>query len=207
MTDGSVLAYIESLYPAENRLRRQIIDGCPLEHFGHIVAGDTARVLSLLVSLIRPQTVLELGTSIGYSALAIARALPAGGRLITIDHDPRPVACATRLWVEHGLADRIECQIIDARQYLPTCNRQFDMIFQDIGHKPLYAGLFGHCLRLLRAGGLLVAEDTLFPLKKGLDSPSGQAIHQFNRLVAESPGLASVLLPVDDGLTLAVKQW
>jgi len=106
-----------------------------------------------------------------------------------------------------GVARNIEVKIGDAREIVPRIREHFDLIFQDVGDKELYPLLFDDCVCLLRPSGLLLAEDTLFPVV-GLDirgTRSVAPIQEFNEMVADSSFLESTILPIGDGLTIAVK--
>jgi len=107
-------------------------------------------------------------------------------------------------------------KIGDAREIIPRMQEQFDLIFQDVGDKGLYPLLFDDCTRLLKTGGLLLAEDTLFPIREPPDGRTPEEIahlkeeyvapiQKFNEMVAECSFLESTILPIGDGLTVAVK--
>lgn len=107
------------------------------------------------------------------------------------------------------VAEQIEIRIGDAREFIPTLTEGYELIFQDVGDKELYSELFDECIRLLKPGGLLVAEDTLFPvilfsvLKWG---KMREALAKFNRKVVDCSLLESTLLPIGDGFTVEVKK-
>lgn len=96
--------------------------------------------------------------------------------------------------------------VVDAKEIIPNLNGEFDMIFQDVD-KRLYPVLFQECLRLLKKGGILAAEDTLFPVLDLDDKWNNliEPIEQFNNLVVNCKELKSTLLPIGDGLIVAVK--
>jgi len=168
--------------------------------------------LRLIVALHRPQTILEIGTFSGYSALAMASALPPGGQLITCDIDPVATAVATRYFAEAGLADRISLRLAPAldtiRQLaaqLPAEGRRLDLVFID-ADKPGYVDYWDAVLPLMPVGGLVVADNTLWS-GKVLDpqEASDHAIVRFNARVAADPRVEHVLLSVRDGVMLARK--
>lgn len=204
-----VNAYIEDLYAADTRLRREaFIRASELEDFIPVVDDDVARFLSTVLRIARPKRVLEIGTSIGFSASSIAALLREyGGRLTTLEYDARVAEQAQRNFTRLGLEDVIELVQGDARAVLPALEGPYDVIFQD-ADKRLYPELFSECLRLLRPGGLLIAEDALFPAidldEKWRDLI--EPIRRFDRMVAACPELDSTLLPIGDGVMLAVKR-
>jgi caffeoyl-CoA O-methyltransferase len=130
-----------------------------------------------------------------------------GGKITTLEYDPVVAAQAQRNFDRMGLADIIDLRVGDATEIIPTLDKGYDLIFQD-ADKRLYPRLLDACLDLLNPGGILMAEDTLFPVMD-LD-PRYQdlidPIDRFNHLVSARPGVLSTLLPLGDGLTIAVKQ-
>jgi len=164
--------------------------------------------LRLLVALHRPQTILEIGTYSGYSALAMASALPPGGQLITCDIDPVATAVATRYFAEAGLADRITLRLapaLDTIRQLAAEGRRLDLVFID-ADKPGYVDYWDAVLPLLPVGGLVIADNTLWSGKVvHPKDTSDHAIVRFNARVTADPRVEHVLLSVRDGITLARK--
>jgi predicted O-methyltransferase YrrM len=146
---------------------------------------------------------LELGTATGYSTIFLARALAsARGRLVTIDNDPDMAARAETNFRRAGLDRQIDMIVGDAQEKLSQMNKSFDFIFLDI-EKEHYALVLPHCGRLIKQGGLLIADNVRF---KDADS--------FNRLISRSSEWRSVNLfaylplhsPERDGLCLALRR-
>ena len=165
-------------------------------------------LLRIIVALVRPRTILELGTFSGYSALAMAGALPPGGELITCDVDPVATAVARRYFAESGLADRITLRMgpgLETIASLAAEGRRLDLVFID-ADKPNYVHYWDAVLPLLPVGGLVIADNTLWS-GKVLDprDPSDHAIVRFNARVAADPRVEHVLLSVRDGIMLARK--
>jgi predicted O-methyltransferase YrrM len=201
--------YINGLYRQQDQLSQaEFIAQTQLKDFIPVVDDDVARFLKLLIRITRPQRVLEIGTSIGYSTVCMAQMLREyGGRLTTLEYDPVVAAQARQNFIRTGVADWIDLRVGDACQIVPTLAGPYDLIFQDVD-KRLYPLLFDDCLRLLRSGGILVAEDTLFPVLD-LDEKWRELIapiRQFNAMVVGSPALQSTLLPIGDGVIVAVKR-
>lgn len=200
--------YIADFYAlrGEDPGRQDYLGRTELEAYGTVVDEDVARLLAFLVRLTGARAILELGTSVGFSTVSMARALGEGGGITTVEFDPVVAAQAGRNFERLGLAGRIELLLGDAREVVPALAGPYDLVFMDLA-KPLYPVLLSECVRLLRPGGLLVAEDTLFPVIdlderwRDLVPP----IEAFNRLLAESAALETVMLPVGDGVSLARK--
>ncbi len=188
--------------------RERFQEMAELKDFMPVVDDDVARLLKLLIKLTRPDNILEIGTSIGYSATSMAQiAKTYGGKIVTIEYDQRLAEQAKVNFKRAGVSETIEVIIGDARKIVPNFNNKFDFIFQDVD-KRLYPLLFEDCVQLLRTGGLLVAEDTLFPV---IDLEEKwhyliPAIEEFNRLVVNDERLESTILPIGDGVTIALKK-
>jgi caffeoyl-CoA O-methyltransferase len=202
--------YINDLYEKRGVNREEYIEFTELETFGQIVDEDVSRMLQLLFRLTRPQKVLEIGTSIGYSTVSMATiAKEYRGKITTIEHDRGVAEQAIKNFKRTGVAENIEVKIGDAQEIIPKMESDaFDAIFQDVGDKKLYPILLDDCIRVLKAGGLLLAEDTLFPVmdrfKKHHDELVAP-INQFNKMVANDSRLESTVLSIGDGLTVAIK--
>ena len=151
---------------------------------------------------------MEIGTSIGYSTTSMAQIVKEyGGKITTIEYDEKVAAQAKLNFISAGVEDFIELKIGNAEKIIPDMEEKFDLIFQDVD-KRLYPLLFDDCLRILKTGGLLIAEDTLFPV---LDLDERwhcliEPIEQFNELVVNCLKLDSTFLPIGDGLIVAVKK-
>lgn len=212
MDSGKVFAYIEGLYEKRQWTQKIYAQAVDLEDFGETVDDDVARMLQVLATLTGPQKILEIGTSIGFSTVSMAKAIEKhGGRILTIEIDAEVAGQAMKNFERDGVKDRIEVRVGDARKIVSGLDEEFDFIFQDVGEKKLYAEMLDDCVRLLKPGGLLVAEDTLFPVADfGPEfadfARSCRSLDVFNRSVAGHPQLESTLLPIGDGLTVAVKK-
>jgi predicted O-methyltransferase YrrM len=165
----------------------------------------TVRLLSFLVATIRAKRILEIGTAIGYSTIWLARAAQRhGGHVTTIEISERLAEEAQKNIERAGLMEAVTILIGDAERIVPRLTDPFDLIFQD-GEKGLYPRLLSDCLRLLRKGGLLVADDALFPVME-VGEAWAEAVHRYNEMVFAHPDLESVILPVDDGVTVSLKR-
>jgi caffeoyl-CoA O-methyltransferase len=159
------------------------------------VAG---RFLELLVWLGRPQRVLEIGTFSGHSALAMAAALPEGGRIDACELSPERAAFAQRWFDRSPYGARITLHVGPALETIARLDGSFDLVFLD-ADKPGYVGYYEAVLPRLSERGLIVADNTL----EGGEVLDGTAtITAFNDHVAADPRSVQVLLTVRDGLTL-----
>lgn len=210
MKNERISAYIESLYGKQKLTQEQYTEDTELQNFGPIVDDDVARMLQILITMTRPGKILEIGTSIGFSTVMMAKAVKSyGGIITTIEFDTKVAEQAKKNFEREMVSDQIEVRIGDARDIIPKLTEEYDLIFQDVGDKELYATLFDECIRLLKPGGLLVAEDTLFPV---ILPPiikwekMRETLARFNGKVTDCPQLESTLLPIGDGFTIAVKR-
>jgi caffeoyl-CoA O-methyltransferase len=161
------------------------------------------RLLEFLVFLGQPRLVLEIGTYSGYSALSMARALPAGGRIITCELDPERVAFAGRHIEQAGYGDRIEIRPGPALETIGGLDGPFDLVFID-ADKEGYHDYYEAVLPKLSEHGLIIADNTLYSGDVLSPEPesNGEAIARFNHHVAADPLTVQVILPIRDGVTL-----
>jgi len=181
--------------------------------FNMQISPEQGQLMSLLVKTLGAKNAIEVGTFTGYSALCVARALPADGRLIACDVSEDWTSIAKRYWEEAGVADKIDLRIGPALETLDAMvesgqTGSFDFAFVD-ADKDNYAGYYERCLALLRPGGLVGVDNTLW--NGAVADPDDQsdetvAIRALNRLVYEDDRVDSCLLPIGDGLTLARKR-
>mgnify|MGYP002521439405 CR=1 FL=1 len=167
------------------------------------------RLLKMLVEMIRPKNVLEVGTFSGYSAIAMAEGLEEGGRLYTFEINDE-MEDFTRPWIEgSAVGDKITFLIGDAMTEAPRLGVTFDMAFID-GDKRNYCECYEMVLGILRPGGFLIADNTLWDghvndLAYDHDQQT-QGIRRFNDYVADDPRTEQVILPIRDGLTIIRKR-
>jgi predicted O-methyltransferase YrrM len=166
------------------------------------VPPELGRLLGILVRAVGACRVLELGTLGGYSAIHLARALPAGGRLLSLEVDPRHAAVARENLERAGLADRTEVRVGSALDLLPSLagGEPFDFAFID-ADKTSYPAYFDWCLRLVRPGGLIVADNVLrgVTAEERQNDEGARAVDAMNRAAAADPRLDAIILPVRDG--------
>lgn len=177
---------------------------------GRMASGHLqGRLLKMLVTMIRPQRVLEVGTFSGYSAISMAEGLPEGGRLYTFEINDE-MEDFTRSWIENSIvADKIEFIIGDAQTEAPKLGITFDMAFID-GDKRTYCETYETVMSLIRPGGFILADNTLWDghvIDHAYDHDrQTQGIADFNDYVARDNRVEQVILPIRDGLTLIRKK-
>jgi caffeoyl-CoA O-methyltransferase len=157
-------------------------------------------LLAMLVAMLCPRRILEIGTFTGYSALSMAEAMPAGCRIVTLEADARHAALARRHIAASPYADRIEVREGPAIDTLPGLTGPFDLVFID-ADKPSYVRFLGAVLPLLGERGI-VAVDNVLHFAITADAGDAAAIEAFNAHVASRADLIQVVLTVRAGLML-----
>ncbi|HVA31781.1 MAG TPA: O-methyltransferase [Gaiellaceae bacterium] len=158
--------------------------------------------LSFMVFMKKPRRVLEIGTFTGWSSIAMASALPPGGRLVTCDRNAETTAIARRYAEEAGVADRIEYRVGPAAETLAELEGPFDLVFID-ADKEGYVDYYEAVLPLLADDGVILADNTLFAL---LDGKTATSVARFNEHVRDDPRVECVLLTIREGVTLIRKR-
>lgn len=177
---------------------------------GMQIAPEQGHFLAFLVRLIGARRTLEIGTFTGYSALAVALALPENGKLVACDVSEEWTAIARRHWAEAGVEKKIALRLAPALETLAALESEgrpgrFDFAFID-AHKPEYDAYYEACLRLVRVGGLIALDNMLQGGRvadRGDRSAGAVAIRPLNAKLARDERVDAVLLPLGDGLTLA----
>ena len=167
------------------------------------------RVLSVLSKLIRPKTILELGTFTGYSALCLAEGLDKNGVLHTIDINEELVDFQRRYFDKSDYGSQIIQHLGSALDIIPTLETTFDLVFMD-ADKPNYINYFHQIIDKLNPGGVILSDNVLWSGKviETLDPSdvSTKIVLEYNALLKEDPRLETVLLPIRDGLTVSIKK-
>lgn len=192
------------------RLREETAD---LPRANMQIGPEQGQFLALLVELTGARNALEIGTFTGYSALWMALALPEGGRLVACDVSEEWTSVGRRYWEEAGVAHKIDLRLAPAVETLDGLleggrEGDFDFAFID-ADKGGYEAYYERALRLLRPGGLMALDNTLWE-GKVVDpenrDPDTEAIRALNASLTRDERVTLSLLPVGDGLTLARKR-
>jgi predicted O-methyltransferase YrrM len=203
-----VAAYLDPLFaPEDDALvaMREAADRSGLPPT--TIAAGTGRLLQLLLESIGARRVLELGTLGGYSATWLARALPAGeGRLTTVEVDARYASFARRQLDHAGVGARVDVVVGRALDVMPAFDgERFDAVFLDADAEPLPT-YFEWSVRLLRPGGLLLADNALRGgrvLDARASDAATTAVREFHRRLAADPRVSATVVPTPDGLVVA----
>jgi caffeoyl-CoA O-methyltransferase len=162
------------------------------------------RFLKMLVAMLRPRHILEIGTFTGYSSLSMAEALPPGGRITCLDISEKHAAIARRYHREAGYADRVDIVVGPAIDSLKSLPGPFDLVFID-ADKENYRNYYEDVLPKLSANGVIAVDNVLWSgrvIAEDARDADTEAIRRFNDFVAADPRVECVLLTVRDGVTL-----
>jgi predicted O-methyltransferase YrrM len=180
---------------------------------GMQIAPEQGALMQVLVRLIGAKRYLEIGTFTGYSALCVALAMPASGRLVCCDLSDEWTSIARKFWRKARVASKIRLRLAPALQTLDALLREgeagrYDLAFID-ADKENYRRYFERCMRLVRRGGVIAIDNTLWGGR--VVDPSRQdgetrAIRAFNRRLHRDRRIDVALVPIGDGLTLACKR-
>jgi len=175
---------------------------------GMQIGPEQAAFMQLLVRAIGARRCIEIGTFTGYSALAVALALPPGGRIVCCDISEEWTAVARRYWKMAGVQRKISLRLAPALDTLRTLKGKFDFAFID-ADKTNYQNYYERCLMLMRRGGIIAIDNTLWN-SKVIDrrdrTADTRAIRAFNRKLRRDRRVEISLVPIGDGLTLALKR-
>jgi predicted O-methyltransferase YrrM len=211
--DASLFDYLlaQSLreHPAQTALREATLS---VPHATMQISPDQGQLMALLVKLMGARRTLEVGTFTGYSALTVALALPADGRLLACDISDDYTRVGRPFWKQAGVEQRIELvlapalQTLDARLAAGEAGA-YDFAFID-ADKVNYDGYYERCLKLVRAGGLIALDNTLWSgaVARPSTDPDTLALQALNTKLHHDDRVDLAMLTVGDGLTLARKR-
>lgn len=195
---------------AEQRALRSVTQRLPSANMQ--TAPEQGALLQVLVRMLGARRCIEIGTFTGYSALCIALALPPAGRIVCCDVSEEWTSIAQRYWKRARVARKIDLRIAPALETLDALLHgeagRFDLAFIDADKKN-YANYFERCLRLVRRGGLVAIDNTLWygrVIDRRRNDEDTRAIRAFNRKLHRDRRIDLAMLPIGDGLTLALKR-
>lgn len=204
-----ITEYLHEVIPKHEGILKELEDYAERESVP-IVQSETAQFLKTIVRMKRPERILEVGCAIGYSAILMAQ--ETDGSISTLECSDEMFRIAGENIKKAELSDRIHIIHADAREYLKELTGEYDMIFLD-GPKAHYIHMLNDCVRLLKSGGILVADNVLY---KGMTADEEHVVRRKITIVKrlkhfiaaqmQRPDLETVLLPLGDGVTLAVKK-
>ena len=206
ITSGPVDDYLHALLPARDEVLAEMEDYAS-QHDVPIVGPAVGRIFYQLARMVQARTVFELGSAIGYSTLWWAQAVGEQGRVIYTDGDPRNADRARGYFTRAGLASRISVHTGDALELISEQKQLFDIVFCDID-KDDYPRAFRAAAPLVRSGGLFIADNVLWSGRVANPNPDActKAILELNRALYASPDFFTTILPIRDGVAVALKK-
>jgi len=203
--------YVHSLLPERDEVLREMEEQA-LHRRIPIVGPAVGRFFFQLAQMIGARTVFEMGSAIGYSTIWWARAVGESGRVVYTDGDQKNADEARGYFQRAEVADRIQVRVGDALELLSEEKGQFDIIFCDID-KDDYPRALRLATPRVRKGGLFVTDNTLWhgrvvapPGSQAAELPTTKAVLEFNRALNSSKDFLTTLLPLRDGVSVALKQ-
>ncbi len=207
----AVERYVTREIARETTVQRRLrAETAPMPHAGMQIGADQGALLAMLAKLIGARRAIEIGTFTGYSALAVAQALPEDGKLICCDISEEWTSVARRYWQEAGVAARIELRLAPAIDTLAALLRQggaetFDLAFID-ADKTNYDAYYEACLKLVRRGGAIALDNMLWSGKvaePNVHDEDTDALRALNAKIRDDGRVDACLLTVGDGVMLA----
>ncbi|MBE9561216.1 MAG: class I SAM-dependent methyltransferase [Proteobacteria bacterium] len=212
--DDRIYDYLCDVTVNEPEILRQLrTETAQLEYSVMQIAPEQGQFMSLLIKLMGAKRAIEIGTFTGYSSICVASAMPDDGKLICCDISPQWTDIAEKYWALTGLENKIDLHIQPAEQTLQTllddgAEKSFDFIFID-ADKQNYIKYYEMALRLLRKGGIIAIDNTLWSgavADPENIEPGTRAIRRFNDMLRDDDRVSQSLLTIGDGLTLILKE-
>ena len=198
----------------ETPVMRRLRDETARHEMGRMqISSEQGALMALLAQSIGARRALEIGVFTGYSALVVADAMGAAGRLTALDINADYTETARRFWAEAGLAERIELRLGDARESLEALRADgldgaYDFAFID-ADKSGYDTYYEQCLALVRPGGLILLDNTFYMgriAEPDRWQESGAVVDALNKKIKGDERVTMVMLPIGDGLTICRKR-
>jgi predicted O-methyltransferase YrrM len=211
--DDRLYAYLQEHSLREHPVLRELREATAgMKHAGMQIAPEQGQLMALLARSVNARRAIEIGVFTGYSSLAVALALPADGQLVACDINEEWTSMARRYWEKAGVAARIDLRLAPAQDTLDALiaagqTGRYDFAFID-ADKGRYVAYYERCLTLLRKGGLIVVDNTLWSGRvadRAVHDEDTDALRAFNETVHRDARVAMSLLPIGDGVTLALK--
>lgn len=207
MTDPYQLEeYIEAHTTAPDAVLQELYRHTYLHEMNpRMMSGPVqGKLLQFLCRMLKPQRVLEIGTYTGYAAICIARGLPEGGRLVTVEANREYEDTLRHYFAKAQVTEKIELTLGDAKTVIPALNETFDLVFID-ADKVSYPIYYNIVMEKVRPGGFILADNVLWDgkvLNAQTKERDTQALIAFNDIVQNDPRVENVLLPIRDGLMM-----
>ena len=201
--------YLVAMGTRETQVQRELrAETRKLPNAAMQIGPDQGALLQILVRILGAKRCIEVGTFTGYSALAVALALPRNGKIVCCDLNAEWTEIGRRYWKKAGVDRKIDLRLGPALDTLKVLKGKFDFAFID-ADKPNYVKYYERCLQLLRKGGLIAVDNTLWGgsvIDPAKQDENTQALREFNKRLSRDRRVDVALVPIGDGLTLALKR-
>jgi len=210
MLEKKVIRYIENHTTPEDKVLYELNRATHLRTFyPNMLSGHVqGKFLEMVSRMIRPEKILEIGTFTGYSAIALAKGLIRGGKLITLEMNEEMEDFIMEYIEKSGIQDKIELRMGNALEIIPALNEKFDLVFID-ADKEQYVDYYELALSVLNSGGFILADNVLWSGKVLEDDTKSDketlGIKAFNEHVKNDDRVEQVMLSIRDGLMLIRK--
>lgn len=191
-----------------NKEELQKIKERALENHVPIIMDDTLEVVDKILTELKPNRILEIGTAVGYSAMCFSEYLQDGGKIDTIERDVERVVEARENIQKVGVAEKINIYEGDAVEILPTLNEKYDMVFIDAA-KGKYPFFLKEALRMIKPNGIILADNILYKgyvmsdYNKHKQRTAVRNLREYVKEVTENPDIETEILEVGDGLAIS----
>ena len=191
-----------------NKEELQKIKERALENHVPIIMDDTLEVVDKILTELKPNRILEIGTAVGYSAMCFSEYLQDGGKIDTIERDVERVVEARENIQKVGVAEKINIYEGDAVEILPTLNEKYDMVFIDAA-KGKYPFFLKEALRMIKPNGIILADNILYKgyvmsdYNKHKQRTAVRNLREYVKEVTENPDIETEILEVGDGLAVS----
>lgn len=164
-------------------------------------------LLTFISKMIKPKSILEIGTFTGYSTICLAQGLAEGGKLITIDSNRELAPISEEYFKKAGIELKVEQLTGDAKEILPEVDEKFDLVLIDAG-KQDYALYYDLVIEKVNSGGFILADNVLWSGKvtQEIKDNDTATIDDFNNKIREDDRVEKLMLPIRDGITLIMKK-
>ena len=214
LIDPKVIDYIMSSGLREPDVMRKLREETEKHPFARFqIPPEQGQLFQILMRMSGARRVLEIGVFTGYSSLAMALAMPPDGRIVACDISEEYTRTARRYWTEAGVAGKIDLRLGPAAETLESLiaagqSGSFDFAFVD-ADKTGYPRYYEQCMKLVRPGGVIALDNMLSRgrvLEENPQDPDVAALRKMNEAIHRDERVDAILLPLGDGLTLAVKR-
>lgn len=211
INERSVEEYIRSLVPPRDDFLIQLEKYAEVNHVP-IIHPEVAQLIRVLIKIVKPKKILEIGTAIGYSAIVMANAMENCGKILSIEKRDDMIAIAEKNIRDSGHSNMIEIIKGEAEKVLPDIDEKFDFIFIDAA-KGQYMEFFPHCIRNLSDEGIILSDNVLY---KGMVASDELVVRRkktivkrmrnFLDYITSDESLESSILPIGDGVAITLKR-